>query len=281
MNSLKAILKKIKRERYDFVIIYTDSILLSLPVIYFCKLHKITVLQERNEFPIVLYDENFWGKLRAKIFLNIAYRRLDGMIVMTRPLMNFYARYVSRKCKMLEMPMTVDSSRFHVDKTPSPYGKHIAYCGNMDDKKDGVTNLIQAFGLFHPSHPKVKLLIIGDTTRLDGFEEIKKESDGIVFYGRANREDIPQLLMNASALALARPRNLQSLGGFPTKVGEYLCTGNPVAVTAVGDLPRFLNAENSFLVEPDCGTKRKRIDHNRLQRKCSSPEFEQLPCEFF
>ena len=142
------------------------------------------------------------------------------MIVMTRPLMNFYARYVSRKCKMLEMPMTVDSSRFHVDKTPSPYGKHIAYCGNMDDKKDGVTNLIQAFGLFHPSHPKVKLLIIGDTTRLDGFEEIKKESDGIVFYGRANREDIPQLLMNASALALARPRNLQSLGGGPHQSGR-------------------------------------------------------------
>ena len=174
------------------------------------------------------------------------------MIVMTRPLMNFYARYVSRKCKMLEMPMTVDSSRFHVDKTPSPYGKHIAYCGNMDDKKDGVTNLIQAFGLFHPSHPKVKLLIIGDTTRLDGFEEIKKESDGIVFYGRANREDIPQLLMNASALALARPRNLQSLGG-----------GSPPKWESIS-VPEILLPSQPWETFPAFSTQRTRSWSNRI-----------------
>lgn len=50
---------------------------------------------------------------------------------------------------------------------------------------------------------------------------------------------------------MARPSSLQSAGGFPTKLGEYLCTGNPVVVTAVGDIPDFLNSTNSFIVEPD------------------------------
>ena len=30
-----------------------------------------------------------------------------------------------------------------------------------------------------------------------------------------------------------------------------MATGNPVVVTAVGDIPRYLDASNSFIVEPD------------------------------
>ena len=50
---------------------------------------------------------------------------------------------------------------------------------------------------------------------------------------------------------MARPSSLQSTGGFPTKLGEYLSTANPVVVTAVGDIPRFLDDSNSFIVKPD------------------------------
>lgn len=56
-------------------------------------------------------------------------------------------------------------------------------------------------------------------------------------------------------MALARPTSLQSTGGFPTKLGEYLSTGNPVVVTAVGDIPKYLNRDNSFIVEPDNNEK--------------------------
>jgi glycosyltransferase involved in cell wall biosynthesis len=53
-------------------------------------------------------------------------------------------------------------------------------------------------------------------------------------------------------LALARPRSLQAQGGFPTKLGEYLATGNPVVVTKVGDIPLYLtDNETAFLAEPN------------------------------
>ena len=61
---------------------------------------------------------------------------------------------------------------------------------------------------------------------------------------------MPQLLKNASIMALARPDSLQSQGGFPTKLGEYLATSNPVVVTAVGDIPEYLNETNAFVVPP-------------------------------
>jgi len=63
---------------------------------------------------------------------------------------------------------------------------------------------------------------------------------------------MPPLLCGAKVLALARPSSLQSTGGFPTKLGEYLATGKPVVVTKVADIPRYLeDGENAYLVEPD------------------------------
>lgn len=62
---------------------------------------------------------------------------------------------------------------------------------------------------------------------------------------------MPRLLKNARILALARPDNLQNRNGFPTKLGEYLATGNPVVVTSIGEIPNFLkDEENAFMATP-------------------------------
>ena len=74
--------------------------------------------------------------------------------------------------------------------------------------------------------------------------------DRVVFTGVVPAADMPQLLTNAAVLALARPDNLQAKNGFPTKLGEYLLTGNPVVVTKVGDIPLFLkDGESALLAE--------------------------------
>ena len=62
--------------------------------------------------------------------------------------------------------------------------------------------------------------------------------------------EIPQILKNATVLALDRPDSLQAQCGFPTKLGEYLLTENPVVVTKVGDIPLFLkDGETALLAE--------------------------------
>lgn len=61
---------------------------------------------------------------------------------------------------------------------------------------------------------------------------------------------MPQILKNATVLALDRPDSLQAQCGFPTKLGEYLLTENPVVVTKVGDIPLFLkDGETALLAE--------------------------------
>ena len=80
--------------------------------------------------------------------------------------------------------------------------------------------------------------------------------DRVVFKGLIPHDDMPQLLTDAVMLALSRPNNKQAKYGFPTKLGEYLLTGNPVVVTNVGDIPLFIkDRENGMVAEPDdvCG----------------------------
>lgn len=257
LAALGKILFAIKNGKFDAVILVSNSLLLIYPLATVCKLKGIKFLQEKSEFPFVLMKKGFINKMWAKFYTGTTYRLFDGLIVMTKPLMDYFATKVRKRCKLIEVPMTVDLDRFSIEKgQEAKYGDYIAYCGNMAGNKDGVMNLIEAFDIASKQLSNIKLLLIGGSTTPEDLVNIKDFAKGkgdgrIIFYGQASREEIPNLLVNAKALALARPSSLQSTGGFPTKLGEYLATSNPVVVTAVGDIPRFLDETNSFIVEPD------------------------------
>lgn len=255
--ALARILTRIRRNKYDVVILVTNSLLLIYPIFILCKIYQIKLLQEKSEFPFVLMKKGFFAKCWAWYYTTTTYKLFDGLIVMTKPLIEYFGKKVRKGCRMIEVPMTVDFDRFSIKRNESKeYGDYIAYCGNMAGNKDGVMNLIEAFDIASKKIKDIKLLLIGGSTvpedliKLEEYAKDKGEGR-IIFYGRASRDEIPRLLVNAKALALARPSSLQSTGGFPTKLGEYLATSNPVAVTAVGDIPRYLNNSNSFIVEPD------------------------------
>ena len=153
--------------------------------------------------------------------------------------------------------MFVDTNRFEGVKR-NIREKYFAYCGVVSKYKDGVDTLIKAFSKVHTTHPDYKLYIIG---RFES-EEVRNDlesmtvsleiADSVVFTGQVLSEKMPPLLTNAQALVLARPANLQSKYGFPTKLGEYLATGNPVIVTDVGEIGTFLkDRENAVVVPPD------------------------------
>lgn len=256
-KALRRILKKIKKEKYDVVILVSNSLLLIYPLVFTCRIHRTKILQEKSEFPFILRKKGIIWKIIAWLYVNTTYRLFDGLIVMTRPLMEYFKDKVKKGATLFEMPMTVDVDRFAIEKAAeNRYGGYIAYCGNMSGNKDGVQNLIDAFSQIEDRLPQIKLMLIGGTNKPEDFDILKaqvqeKGIKNIIFYGRASRDQMPELLVNAKLLALARPSSLQSTGGFPTKLGEYLATGNPVVVTRVGDIPHYLNDTNSYLVDAD------------------------------
>lgn len=258
VESLFKILKYVRnnKDNIDALWVVSNSPLLICPLWLSCKFNKIKYIMEKSEFPFVLMRSGLIAKLWGKIYVNTIYKLFDGMIIMTQPLLEYFRSLVRKDCSLIKVPMTVDMTRFENVSSNNRYSNYAAYCGNMSGNKDGVLNLIEAFSYVEPNHPDFKLLMIGGTNEPTEFDKIKNRVvelglKNIIFTGRVSRDDIPVLLSNAKLLCLARPSSLQSKGGFPTKLGEYLTTGHPVVVTAVGEIPSYLNDSNSFIVEPD------------------------------
>lgn len=223
------------------------------------RLLGMTLIQDKSEYPFVDSSATLPGRIYRKIYDRVMFRVFDGMFVMTGPLREFFRGRIRRSAGLLHVPMTVEASRFRRNgRTRTNGAPYIAYCGYVGGEKDGVPILLRAFSLVARTHPEYRLLIIGDAPDSDDLDSLKRLAgdlgvgEKVVFTGRVHRDEIPGYLCNASLLALARPYGRQSEGGFPTKLGEYLATGNPVAVTAVGDIPLYLHdGENAFIAAPD------------------------------
>lgn len=224
------------------------------------KKHGVACFSEVTEHPDVSWFMGRVAGLSKAEQIEIT-KRLDGLFVISSTLKDYYVSLGLNKNRVHVVNMIVDPTRFqHLKKQPTPH-RYIAYCGNQSNSKDGVDELIKAFALVASQLPDVRLKIIGkahDQVDLDTNVKLVENlgiTDRVDFTGPIPSHQLPQLLKNADVLALARPDSLQAQHGFPTKLGEYLMTENPVVVTRVGDIPLFLTDGVSALMPKPQDTK--------------------------
>lgn len=264
-------------------IIWTDSSLDSfkLAVNLKEKLYNYKLILELSEFlDIYKYNKgNFLQRLQGnklqKFFEEKAFYAYDGMALMTKTLMQHYNNFPRPVPKLLHLPMTVDLERFDAD-FPLLEGfvqPYIAFVGVMNDAKDGVNILIEAFAKIHKNFPEHKLYLVGAwnyDTPLHQKQIKEYDLQNKAFWqGEFSRHQIPAIIKNASLLVLPRPDSKQAQGGFPTKLGEYLATGNPVCATTVGEIPDYLvEGESVYFAEP--GSVDSFAD--TMKRALSNPE---------
>jgi len=211
------------------------------------------IIQEMSEHPVLFMSKNEYNK-----YLKLICPQIDIMFLMTNSLLNFYSKYI-QSSKLYHIPMTVDIERFNKTYLKSDRIEQvITYVGLMNNKKDGVDILIKAFAIVIKEFKNVKLRLIGpkkpEKDYLEQLEIIKREQLGyyVDYLGKIPREEIPNLLIDSDCLVLARPDSKQAQYGFPTKLGEYLATSNPVVVTSVGEIPFYLKDNvNAFVAKPD------------------------------
>ncbi len=227
--------------------------------IYFLysRMFHIKFVQERSEYPFIRKRNSLFGKLNTLIYLFITCKLFDGFIVISATLANYYQKWLRKNTRVFILHTLVEPERFLKPARTHPV-KHpyIAYVGSMYGTKDGVSDLIEAFGKIAGTYSEYKIVLIGDI-QFEGFDSLLGIVDRlnlknkVIFTGRLERDEIPDYLVQAEILTLARPATRQAEGGFPSKIGEYLATGNPVVVTGVGEIPEFLtDGVNAFLAEP-------------------------------
>lgn len=254
-------LRKLLKQQFDVIWLTSHGSVLRLYLKYFGRFKGKTLI-ELNEFNDIYKLEsqgNFLQRRVAirdnKVFLK-AVNKIDLFAVMTNTLMSYYQKMAKSDAKFMLLPMTVDLSRFENVTNEVDYQRpYIAFTGAMANHKDGVDVLIQAFDKISKNHPEYHLYLAGpwhyDVAGQD--EMIKKlnQEKRIHRLGLLQRDAIPSFVCNASLLVISRPDSHQAQGGFPTKLGEYLATGNPVCVTRVGEIPNYLEDNvSAFMAEP-------------------------------
>ena len=210
---------------------------------------------EYTEHP-QMHDFKFRNdKERNAFYTNIV--RVDGVFVISTAIKAHYQSLGVSADRVTIVNMIADSNRFAGLWKETVGNPYIAYCGSATNNKDGVDRLLKAFAMIAGDFSDLKLYIIGrKPTPSEPGNNCQLATDlgiveKVVFTGLVSRDSIPQLLKNASVLALARPDSLQAKNGFPTKLGEYLLTRNPVVVTKTGDISLFLkDGDSAYLVEP-------------------------------
>lgn len=225
---------------------------------------RFKLAMEINEYNDLgdIHLSNRFQKLNKRAYnfylKNKIFPQLDICLVITNTLLKHYSSFPGLKSNIsfLKVSMTVDLNRFGTEQLGCSFKKpYIAYCGTSSFYKDGVDILIKSFTAISDQYPELSLNIAAfwhkdgpkmlELIRATGLE------NRITYLGTLSRDDMPSFLINASLLALPRPDSLQAQGGFPTKLGEYLATGNPVCVTKVGEIPEYLKDNDSaFMAEP-------------------------------
>lgn len=218
--------------------------------------YKKLSIHEGTEFPDIVYSLSNKSVKSLNSYLTDI-KQFDKILAISHPLKDYFVEHGVPADMIDIFPMIVDPHRFDDVKKQDVGFRYIAYCGNMNNSKDGIAELIEAFCKSNARKTHT-LMLIGSNpmgTQKEVYDNLLAKyaiKDEIIFKGQVQRDDMPQLLMDADLLVLCRPNNRQALGGFPTKLGEYLSTGNPVLVTRVGDMDKYIiDGENGFLAEPD------------------------------
>lgn len=276
IGPVKAALNSLKSNPDAVVVISYSSIYVLLILKFIFWITGTTLIVEETELPlIVLTARKDYGiyKLRNNFLKKFLFKNLDGFLVISYELINLYSKLVSKKCPIELIPVIVDVNDIY--RSDVPRTRHIVYTGPLLQKKDGILTIIKSFAKISKEFPDTNLICTGSlemsTDKDKVIDEINKSGvkERIKLKGFISRIEMIELLNSAVCLVLAKPSSDQADTCFPTKLGEYLATGNPIVVTSTGEIPLYLkDGENAYIAEPDS------VDSftNKLRDLLSNPE---------
>ena len=282
-----------RREGVDTLVVSSDKWIV-VPLFWLvAKLCGATYICEQSEEPFYQVERSAAWRMISAILTYTLYRLYDGAIVISAHLERYMRARMRRGARLLRIPILMDAHAFGRSAGPGPIGgEYVAFCGTLNEAKDGVLTLARAFVQICAEFPGVRLVLIGDSPKVSQIPRIRAfvEDLGIadrgVFVGIVARRELPGYLDSATALALARPSSLQASAGFPTKLGEYLATGRPVVVTRTGEIDTYLeDGVNVYFSPPDdasafAGRLRHVLQHPE-EAAAVGRRGREAACEFF
>jgi glycosyltransferase involved in cell wall biosynthesis len=278
MNGWRAISSEVDTRAIDVIYLYGRNFFVFLPVLILCRLRSIPVAFEINEwppasnFPLKWLDLFFWNDFLGRQLPKLGGARVVAITTFIRE------RYARRKVPVLVMPSIKDftsASRSTKDFIGERRDFKLVYAGSCK-KNDGFGDLLDAVESLVEQGNAIRLEIVGNDGTKGAASEYKSRCDRsatlrdcVFFNGFLSETDYAAMLQSASCLVVPRPNCVAVKAAFPTRVPEFLATGNAVITSVVPDIPEYLeDGVDVFLYDPD----EPRSLENTISRAMDNPE---------
>jgi len=244
----------------DIIYSYFYGNLFHLILILAGKIKGAKVVKELCEYPFVFGKQTLINNLKRIFELKCIFPLFDGFIAISNSLEELSNKYKSKHARVIKVPILVEKNYPDVtfDSMNSdievPY---ILHTGTMNDQKDGISEIIQAFAIaINQLERPVKLVFTGPnpTQRKEYDNLIVKYhlKERIIFTGMLSSFDLAKYQYFSSLSIINKKNNLQNRNCFPTKLGEMLIYETAVITTNVGDANIYLkDGVSAYIVESD------------------------------
>jgi len=239
---------------------YNNELHHSLLLNIICRLSGMKIVTFVPEYyDISEFSGNFFNKLRWYSFLlNFHYiNRLSNKLIVFSDYIR--TRYLEKKYpenRIFVQPNLTDFDFWYKDSVAVTHT--LGYSGTPY-KKDGIRDLLTAISLLSSKRVEINALIVGDVVNeksiIPSLKEFCKElgiENNVSFTGIVSHEEVREWLNKCSILAITRPNIIQTVAGFPTKVGEYFACKKIVLSTKIGDIGNYF-IDRSEIVFAEAG----------------------------
>ena len=244
---LRFLIKEKKRKKKNILFIYDGLSILSIQFAIIGKWLGYKVVTDVVEDYTLVSARTKMQKLKLYFhskFIRLYPKLIDGTIVISKYLDEKYRKLMgSEKVIYISISAKNIVDTFKKDKRSNRIS--FLYAGSYG-QKDGVENLIDAFGSIHKEFPQTSLLLVGKLSQ--NITEYVENCNGVEIIGFLPDEEFYKFItVNADVLCMNRTNSLYANAGFPFKLGEYLATGNAVMASEVSNISDYLENKKDIL----------------------------------
>ena len=224
-----------------------------------CKRNGMKMVIELNELPHSILsgrmDSKWLNAIKRFITLNLVFPRMDGFIVISEQLEKLAHKY-NKSAKICRVPILTDNitnlEPYISSNTSKPF---IFHAGTLTEEKDGILEVVEAFGRFHQSHESELTFEFSNKKTLpqiiNKMEVIMDNygvRDKVVFHNHLSKEELDRKFKTCAMVVINKPDNRRNVYNFSTKLGECMSFSVPIISTAVGESRNYLEHGRNALI---------------------------------
>jgi len=238
----------------DIIVVYNYPAVALLKLTKYCKKNNIKIVADITEWysPVGSIFFRAVKGLDSYFRMHYLHKKIDGLIVISKYLENFY-----KNINLIRLPPLVDKNSVKWDNLDATNSNlcNLIYVGSIShEEKDRLDFIINSLMRIKDRVREFKFIIIG-ISKSDYIKFFEKQSlpeniDKFVsFLGKKPHKEVLKHIKNSDYSIFLRRNNRKNTAGFPTKFVESLACGTPVLTNDSSDISEYLlNGETGFFL---------------------------------